>query len=170
MKLKNILFLISLLIAASGSAWGQLSLERQLLSSTGAYQSSGPLDLSASMGEVAVNYVLSGTLSLSEGFQQAGPASNTGLTAELPSLAYEIYPNPTSGLLQVVLQSEQQIFIRLVLFDVKGRATGIQSPVFLLQGRQARQLNLEGLSAGTYLLQLMREGKSLGAFLVQKRL
>ncbi len=78
----------------------------------------------------------------------------TGYTGigDIPAIAaaIEVYPNPTSG--TIFIQSP--VAVNLVVTDITGKV--------LLTAKQAKQLNLEHLSAGVYLLHITdKEGRTL---------
>ncbi len=157
MKWNNIIIWFCLLVGCQ-MAFGQLSLERQLIGSTGNDSQSGTISLSSSLGEVAVSFSSSGTISLSEGFQQADEMA-VGLEGESFEFSYDIFPNPTSGKLYVHITSDQPLLMKVEIYDLHGKSCGIQSPEQWVQGRQSLQLDLEELSTATYLLAFISGGK-----------
>jgi len=76
----------------------------------------------------------------------------------LPNFDWTVYPNPTSTDLTVDLQLQAVTTIELHLVDVSGRLVHtLQPKQRLLEGDYRFQVNLNGVQAGIYWLQLFGE-------------
>lgn len=107
---KIVLSLIVLPGAALGTLYGQMQIERQLVSCSGAYVATGNVQLSASVGEVATQTFISGSFNLTQGMQQSN-ATVTDVIAPATSVDYRFYPNPTGG--RAVLELDMPVAARL---------------------------------------------------------
>lgn len=107
---KIVLSLIVLPGAALGTLYGQMQIERQLVSCGGAYVATGNIQLSASVGEVATQTFISGSFNLTQGMQQSN-ATVTDVIDPVASVDYRFYPNPTGG--HAVLELDMPVAARL---------------------------------------------------------
>ena len=153
--MRILLLILILLFFTTSDVLGQVSIERQVIASYGHAHSNGGLSLSATAGETATETLISGTLVLTQGFQQAGDGT-TGIEDDLlkQMISYKVFPNPTVDQLTVEVQSSEAIQLEISLYDVRGRA--LPDLTFELQGvgLQRQQLNLNQLASGRYMLML----------------
>ena len=141
-------------------AYGQLSIERQLIGVTGNESQSGSLSLSASIGETVVAYATSGTLSLSQGFQQADEQP-VGIGEERFELRFDVFPNPTDGVIWIQLETEKALLFEAEIYDLQGKSCGITWAEKRIQGKEKITLDLSALSAANYLLIFRQAGKNI---------
>jgi hypothetical protein len=146
---------------------GQLALERQLIGTTGNVSSQGSLSLSASTGEPFVTYLVNGSLSLSQGFQQAD-GMPVGVDEPLLELKYDVYPNPTAGKVIIDISTDKPLKLGVEVFDLNGQSCGISSEPIWIQDKHAFELDLTSLSDANYFLVLQQEGKNIKAIQIQK--
>jgi len=143
-----------ILIAVGISCMAQ-SLERQVISTTGNFSTAGNLQLSSTVGELAVETLISGSLTLTQGFQQPDNNGNVGLEDLGIELTYNIYPNPTADKLFINLESKTALRLSLKIRDMQGRETGIEISELKVTGTTKESLDLSPLASGQYLLQLL---------------
>lgn len=165
MKKYIIFLLISLCLG--GISRAQLSLERQLIGTTGNASSQGSVTLSASVGEPMVRDLTSGSISLSQGFQQADEVA-VGVDEPLIELTYQVFPNPTQGKVRVDITVDKPMEIGIEIFDIHGRSCGIRSAPQWIQKQASFDMDLTPLSSATYLLVLMQDGNNIKAIRIEK--
>jgi hypothetical protein len=150
--MKHALFLVlSLLMAAFGSAQ---TLDRQVIGTTGGSATSSGVTLDYTVGEVVTATAVSGTLILTQGFQQPSTQAPSSAPPVAISLNYSLYPNPTNNWINFDLQTEVPLLFGLRLVDALGRFVSDQAPTPLPAGQHTFRFDLRPLPAGTYFLQL----------------
>ncbi len=146
---------IILLMTGIGWACMAQSLDRQVISSTGDFSSSGNLQLSSTVGEIATETHISGSVTLTQGFQQPDSKGNVGIEDLEISLNYSVFPNPTAGKLHLHLTSENPVHFSIQLTDMSGRQTGIGVQDLHVMGTVKEELDLSSLANGQYVLLLI---------------
>lgn len=101
---------------------------------------------------------------LRQGYQQ--PLNKIKIIEEFSSndLTAKILPNPFEQFISISFSEDMQNDISVVVFDVNGKL--VYSTAF--QPAQKIQLNLEGISNGSYILKALSNGKSFNAKLIKK--
>jgi len=149
----------------------QASLQRLVFASGGVAAEVDSVQLSYTIGETITPTAttLSGTLEVTMGFQQ--PIQELDVTS-VPStiqVGYEVFPNPTSGLLSLKLSSEKPVTLLVDLLDTRGRRTSVPSQRLGFVGSNESTFNLSTLADGVYLLQIREvEGRMLKTLKIQK--
>jgi hypothetical protein len=170
--MKTIIILLTSCLFATLSASAQVSLERQVIGSTGNFSTSATMQLSSTVGEAVTQTLISGTLVLTQGFQQ--PDRNywqTG-TEDLLDLvvSYEVFPNPTSDLLTVRLESEKRVELQLQMYELSGKKLAGLDKNLSGQGQIESQFSLANLAEGIYLLTFLdAEGQVLISHKIRKQ-
>lgn len=168
MKYKTFVSCGLLMLLSLGLLPAQVSLERQVIGVTGGYADTPNLKISDTVGETAVSTVISGTVILTQGFQQPGENEITDLE-EAIELSYKMYPNPTSDLLTVEVSLDQPLDIQVQIFDLSGRAFPELSQTLSSYGSSEARLSLAHLPTGIYLLSLRgTDGQILATEQIQK--
>ncbi len=136
------LLLSALLFSAAG--WlGAQSIERQVIGSAGSYASAGNIQLSWTLGETVVATGSSGSILLTQGFQQ--PDYNpTSIKPNDPVQGLVFYPNPTTGAVNYKFTLDQgNVMFRI--YDGAGKEVYSMS-----SAATNGQISLENLAAGIY--------------------
>lgn len=165
--MKKYILLLLISFISGGIYQAQISLERQLIGTTGNISTQGSLSLSASSGEPLASFLSSGMLSLSQGFQQADGMS-VGITAQFPPLEYQVFPNPTSGEIRIEIFSNQAPELGVEVFDIGGRSCGISAHPQRIDDRFVFELDLSQLSAASYVLIILQSGAPIHSIRVEK--
>lgn len=166
--MRKIIFLIFLICLGLGVLEAQ-SLERQVISTTGNYSTTSGLQLSATVGEPATPTLQSGTIILTQGFQQpdkdiAGRIEDLGV-----ALDYTLYPNPTKGNVYISLEAKSPVSLSLRITDVSGKQILPVLADFSVNGHVEKQIDLSQFANGTYLIQLLdRKNQLQKTFKVMK--
>lgn len=163
-QLVIILFTIGLPFMGMGQ-----SLERDVIATSGGFESSANMSLSYTVGEAVVETYSQSSLILTQGFQQPLPQSSSGIERPEPKLSVSAYPNPTTD--QVILEMEapkkQTLSIRVLNFQGKVLETPFERQVF--NGKTRFQVNMAGYGPGTYILRLTNnQGERIHTVEVQK--
>lgn len=156
-------FLMALAFAMP--VFSQLSLDRQVLGTSGHWGKWGQYSLSSTVGETVTTTAITtnGMLILTQGFQQPddkGDFVGVDDPVELP-VSYKIYPNPTNGVLGVELTADLPIVIKLDVIDARGKMTSVPIQRIQFTGSKKTILNLEALADGIYFLNFRDEDGDL---------
>ena len=137
----------------------QITKERDVTASAGDYSTSPTLELSWTIGEVAVTSATVGNLQVSQGFQQADQNAvgipETSFLGEI-----KVYPNPVSEVLNFQVRSEDHLELRAELFDINGRIVK-EVPVFQVRNQFHGQIECGDLPAGQWFLRFVDIGNSV---------
>ncbi|MFK7925704.1 MAG: T9SS type A sorting domain-containing protein [Bacteroidia bacterium] len=169
MKLIYSLFTLCL-VSLGFYAQAQVTLERQVVASTGNQSTSGNVSISSTVGEAVSTYLISGSLSLSQGFQQAD-LGTVGIE-ELPEVVvdYTIYPNPTADELHIRFQTEKMASLQVRLFDMNGRALEGFSRHLEGNGQLETSFSLVNLPSAIYMVSILdAEGQVLVSHKVRRQ-
>ncbi|MEL6592285.1 MAG: T9SS type A sorting domain-containing protein [Bacteroidota bacterium] len=157
--MKSYIICLGLALLIGANLNGQVSLERQVVGTAGNYSSGGNVQLSATVGEAVTETKISGSIVLTQGFQQ--PDRNFGQTGieDLMELVvnYEVFPNPTSDRLNVTLESEKPVKLQLRIYDMSGRLLPSYTQRVEGTGKMESQLSIATLAEGIYLLSFLDE-------------
>lgn len=160
--MKN-LFLYFILMVATSFLQAQ-SIERQVIASGGAFAEATGLQLSFTVGELAIVQLENGELLLAQGFQQ-GEAATPVSFFEPERLHFTLYPNPTKDAVWLKMDAALQNSLKISIFNAEGK---------LLQQRMEAlaaipfELNLQPLPAGTYFILLENKDGQRGVASVLK--
>ena len=154
-----------------GTGYAQ-SLEREVLGTVGGYLEGMQVHLSYTGGETATQ-TYTGSITLTQGFQQATETEVVSIDDQIEvHLDYQVFPNPTSGPLQVILSSDELLDMKLSIVDALGRATPLQAQQLYLSpgASQQTQFDLSDLASGIYILQLQDvTGRNLKSFRIVRQ-
>ncbi len=134
------------------------SIDQQVIGSSGREVKQGSIQLSFTVGEVAVADSKADTLYLTQGYQQAFLDESSPIRVNDLLFDLLVFPNPFSDV--VTLRSSGQVPsepIRLTWTDISGRVMREQV-VQLLSGTD-HQLDLQSLPAGAYQVTLSTSGQ-----------
>jgi len=144
-KCFQLLFSI-ILLCTSVLVFGQ-QIERSTLSAAGNSAEIGDIQLDWTLGQIAVSTVSSGSLILTQGFQQPIFTRTVGLDKLDKSLSLSHYPNPTTGLVNFNFGDDNSDGVILELYDL--RSSLLRK--FVLENRiNDYQLDMSAFEDGSY--------------------
>lgn len=151
--------LFSIIIAALPMLLTAQSAERQVIGSAGGFATATDLQVSSTVGEAITVTGITGSVILTQGFQQS---SSTTVSTEDVDLGLSIraYPNPTSDAVTLDLTAEQALDIRIDLYDMLGRQMSVTERM-TLNGHMLHTVNMAGFARGNYILRLTNADGSL---------
>lgn len=166
--MKNLLVLGIFTLGFSAASNAQ-SLERQVIGSAGGYEEESGYSLSFTVGEPVVETAISGSLVLTQGFQQPDDIT-VGIKEMVKiNMDYLIYPNPTMDNLTVQLTSDKAVEVYISLHDMAGRQIELMDRKLMVNGVAKQHYDLTSLAGANYMVVLTdKEGKQLGQFKIQK--
>ena len=158
MKKIVLLFLISGLSFALRAQ----SLTPFVVSTSGAFFSNGAGMLSTTIGELAaVTTLTGGSNYLTQGFQQPWDFSVSVPEIHDNGVAFDVYPNPSSGIFTLALNTNADSKVTVKIFDVLGKMVYFES-VNHLSGYASYEINMEKMAEGMYLREVTNTEVSTG--------
>ncbi|MDX2001958.1 MAG: T9SS type A sorting domain-containing protein [Chitinophagales bacterium] len=165
MKRLYIAFLMTMGAAVAANAQ---SLERQVIGAAGGYDVAGGVSLSYTVGEPIVETAISGSIILTQGFQQPDDLG-VGIKEVSINVEYTVFPNPTDDILFVDLKSDKPADVKLTFFNIAGQQMEYLTQAVTVNGKTRLQFSLKDLAAGQYILVLNdKAGNPLRNFKIQK--
>jgi hypothetical protein len=138
------------------------SLTPFVVSTSGAFFSNGAGMLSTTIGELAaVTTLTSAGNFLTQGFQQPWDFSVSVPEIEKNGIAFDVFPNPSSGNFTLALNTEGDSKIMITVYDVLGKAVYAES-VYHISGYSSHEINLEKMAEGVYMLEVANTDVSSG--------
>lgn len=158
--MRVILFLFIAFIAQSISAQ---VIERQVVSSYGAYAETGGLSLSSTVGEVATSTLQNADIILTQGFQQPLPEdSNVSIINIFQEVNVLAYPNPTSQSVFLEFNSDKELELQIDLYDMGGKKLSPGSNnQFTVLGKSIKKVDLSSFSSGLYIIRLSSQKQKI---------
>lgn len=140
-----------------------LSNAQELISSGGSNLSNTNGSISFSIGELMVETLSDGSNYLTQGFHQ--PKLSITDISELVDLKFNVlaYPNPTSDVLQLQIESEYAENMNFMLYDVNGRKI-IQEKIIDTE----TSIQLNHLKSGIYILRIFKMDQEIKTFKIIK--
>jgi hypothetical protein len=163
-KILLLLFMFGLSIALRAQ-----SLTPFVVSTSGAFFSNGAGMLSTTIGELAaVTTLTGGSNILTQGFQQPWDFSTSIPEIHNDGMAFDIYPNPSSGNFTLALNTNSDSKVSVKVYDVLGKTVYFQTANHL-SGFETYTVNLDKMAEGMYLLEVRSEEISSGKISVNTR-
>jgi hypothetical protein len=159
----NRLLLLLLMTISIGASAQQLI--PSVISTSGGFYSNASGSLSFTTGEMAaITTLTSPAITLSQGFQH--PWDFGTYTLDIPDLDFEftVYPNPASGMCNLLTTSDQNVDVDVYVTDLLGRQIH-HSAFRQTRAEQTEALDLTYAAPGMYLLTLSldRNGSAFAA-------
>lgn len=152
--------LLACAFVLSLSTYGQ-----QVIGTTGGTIVGTSYSLSYTVGEVAINTLTGGEYIINQGFQQPS-YTITSIEDNLPSAVLAVYPNPTSGLINVEMNDYQGKSLSCIVYDSKGveilRQAGQPGPFVKFE------IDLSRFSQGIYILKVLSDDLSIKVIRIVK--
>ena len=141
-----------LVVFSGGLIAQQYSLSPVVVSSGGSYSSSGGYSLSATVGEIAVTTLESGSYILTQGFQQS---YDIGVGIRESGLDWSInaWPNPVSDFLTIQFRVREPMDLNVEIMDITGRKYLIRE-LYNISRDEIVTFNLSGYRKGIYLVRV----------------
>jgi hypothetical protein len=159
MKKLIIFFLVVLLPLLSSKSWAQ-----EVISSAGANHSSANLQVSWTIGEPIVETFSTDGIILTQGFHQSKLVVTAIDPIPLAGFDIEVYPNPTSGVVNINMNKGNISKLRFSLYTSQGEQ--IRQQEF---SSQNEQINMQTLAPGYYMLKIVNDkGSPVQTFKIVK--
>jgi hypothetical protein len=158
--MKKVLLLFSM--CCLGLALQAQTLTPFVISTSGAFYSNSAGMLSTTIGELAaVTTLSSGNNFLTQGFQQPEDFSVSIPEIQENGLAFDVYPNPSSGNFTLALNTEQDSKVAVRVSDMLGQTVYFET-FYHISGYASRDISLEKMAEGVYLLEVVNTEVSSG--------
>jgi hypothetical protein len=130
------------------------SLTPFVVSASGSFFTNGAGMLSSTTGELAAVTTLSaGSNILTQGFQQAWDFSVSVPEIQASGFAFDAYPNPSSGVLTLALNTDRGFKVNVKVYDALGKTVYYES-LDHRSGYSTHEINLTSMAEGLYLLEV----------------
>ncbi len=132
------------------------SVSAQTISRSAIVSAGGTNDkLSFSVGETVIETVISGTIVLTQGFQQSDNAKDPSVTHidEKDIINFKVYPNPSTDFVFLELNSEANINFLVSIIDVQGRII-IEERKIQTSTNSLIEFDLSEFKEGNYFIRL----------------
>lgn len=141
-------------------------IKQQVLASSGSYYYNGNISLSNTVGEPVTATLFVASTTLTQGFQQPNyEVISNVLESTESNLKVKVYPNPSSGLIQIEITNDQGKQAQLNITDVLGKILFNQS----LNFSETNAVNLSHLASGNYFFSITdAQSKLLSTHKIQK--
>ncbi|MFC2096989.1 T9SS type A sorting domain-containing protein [Bacteroidota bacterium] len=139
--------------------------EQKVIASAGGYFENASGSISWTLGELVITTVSTPNTILTQGFQQSGFEIKSAIDNKFISdLDVNLYPNPARDFINVSINTDEQLRLRIEVIDVSNR---------LLINRNEYsnkfRLSLKGFSPGMYFLRITNDkGQFLGSYKISK--
>ena len=148
-NLEDMKFLATISIIALPLLGMAQSISPQVIASAGEHFANGSAQLSWTLGEVMIDTYADGNNILTQGFHQT-LLTVTSIEENLADLVLNMYPNPTSELLNIDLRNNDED-LELQLFDMGGKLIHTDA-ITAHTGQYVLQMNK--VESGKYLIRL----------------
>ena len=131
------------------------SLERQVIGTAGDYVENGDISLSYTVGEPIIETAITGTLILTQGFQQPdAQKTSSGIDQDVAGIevGFNVFPNPATDILHVSLTSDEAVERVVELYEMGGKKNKLQSSKFSVSGTVNQEFDISHLAAAQYML------------------
>ena len=149
--MKSLTTLIAILFFYQLSA--QVTIERQLVGTTGGSFVNGSIDMNFSVGEAVISTETSGSIILTQGFQQADENA-VGLNEMNENFGINLYPNPFSSsvIIEFKDNSSKNGQLSFKVYDNQGKVVYNQNEELNNGYGNKIQLDLSHLVTGHYIV------------------
>jgi hypothetical protein len=111
------------------------------------------MQVSFNAGEPVTATGTSGTIVLTQGFEQPDSVSNTAVqNIPLNNAMLKVYPNPTQGSVVLDIAVQQPTQYNVVVYDALGRALSTEQ--LNVSAREIKRLDFSSFAAGNYIIVL----------------
>lgn len=163
------LFLFLFIVISCQMTSAQISVERQVIGSTGNLTNSGSVIASSNIGEAIISTFSNTSLVLTQGFEQPDTMLITGTDME-DGIKMEIsaYPNPARNQVILDFKLEQTMDIGIDIYNESGQQMKNQLQT-KVQNKDKQELDFTGFSPGNYFIVIKsNDGKISRGIKVQK--
>ena len=144
------------------------TIERQLFSNAAINYTGADFNLTSSIGETVISTESSGSIVLTQGFQQPDSTSITvGNKNMNVTLKYRLYPNPTANISWLDINVDRPTSITINIYDLQGKEI-FESKSISVNNNHTEKLDLSQLVNAQYILNIEAFGKKVKTINIQK--
>lgn len=146
-KMKYLIFIVILFLA------GSVVSAQQVVSSNGDSRSAAGVEVSWTVGETAIETLISDANVLTQGFHQTTIIIDAVSELLYPGIEVKVFPNPTPGIIRIQF-SEYLKDARYWLYDLRGKLLENK-----LISSADTEINMKKYASGQYILKLTDKSK-----------
>ena len=144
------------------------TIERQVIGSAGGYSTATGIQVSSSTGEAVIATGTSGSIVLTQGFEQPDSVgTNAVQNISINNATLKVYPNPTQGSVILDITVTQPATYTITVYDAVGRALTTEQPISVT-ARETKRLDFSSYAAGNYIV-AVRSGNEMKSIKVVKQ-
>jgi len=133
-------------------SFAQISVERQVISSTGNLTNTSEIKASSNIGETIIPTFSQTILIVTQGFEQPDTIMTTGIE-DIPMINIFIFPNPAEDFLNIEFQSNWEKEAKVEILNLPGQII-LQKTFQLQQGINSFALKVDKISKGVYIVKI----------------
>lgn len=162
--MKKLFFII---IAALPMALVAQTAERQVIGSAGGFATATGLQVSNTVGETITATGTSGSVILTQGFQQSS-TNQVGIEETTLGFAMKAYPNPTHNAVMLDFSAQQDMQLNIGVFNTQGMQV-LPAGQLNVSGNMLHSIDMAAFATGNYFVYLTdKNGKLNKSILIQK--
>ena len=147
--------IITILILIGTLNLNAQSIQKQVIGSTGGTANSASIILTSTTGEVAVKIASSGTIVLTQGFQQATDSGSVSIKEIQVTANYKLYPNPTTnGAKLEITTLNLDAEVSILLYSKEGKLLSTQKLNLTSGVKSSANIDLNGKAKGVYFVKI----------------
>ena len=152
--MKKIIFAIVILLYCCNISSGQISIERQVIGSTGNLTNTGTIQASSNVGETVITTTLQSNLIVTQGFEQPDTMFTTGINI-MNNIKFNIYvyPNPVSN--ELIIETNFNTEQKFEIINMVGQT------LYTSNINKKATVNTSTFANGVYILKLYTNKETL---------
>jgi len=148
-------YFISIFMVAAAITINAQTIERQVIGSSGGTFTDGTIELTSTVGEPTIETYSSGTITLTQGYQQAEDVSTTINEVQVTA-TYKLYPNPTIGNATLAIMTQNtDADVSILVYTIDGKLVSSKSITLLSGVESLVQVNLVNQANGVYFVNIL---------------
>jgi hypothetical protein len=144
------------------------SVERTLVATYGSTFEDNALIISQSLGEITIGTSVNTSFRVSQGFHQ-GSLGSTGIEEHELGFHVSAYPNPTTEILHLKIESIEPLLLSIELFDLQGRTMLNRLDKVVINRDKIQEIDFRTYPPGSYLLNFIDQYGKRGNLTVIKQ-
>ncbi|MBU0763803.1 MAG: T9SS type A sorting domain-containing protein, partial [Bacteroidetes bacterium] len=150
--MKTLIIIVFIAILTDCICHGQ-SISPEVISSGGGEYENAYASISITIGEPVTETISNGTITLTQGFQQGAIEILVIEESKMPEITVNLYPNPATDNINLVIVSEGNEIFSYQLCDNSGKITKSENVTRAVKS----DIDISGLAQGQYYLRIICE-------------
>ncbi len=153
--------ILTSLLAIAAITINAQSIEKQVIGSSGGTFSNATLEITSTTGESTIETFVSGTIILTQGYQQAEVVTTSIEELEITA-NYKLYPNPTVGNATLELETQNaDTQVSILIYSIDGKQIYSKSVGLLSGVKSIVSFDLSNQANGVYYINILNSKSEL---------